>query len=108
MKILKFNVQGQTITVDPLYNLNSSVPGTEENVVCKFTFSSEWSNCNKVAAFTSMLGHEYEPRLISRSNECVVPAEALKKRSFKLHIIGKKKDEKFLTNKITITQKGGK
>ena len=107
MKTLKFNVNGQSITLDPDCDVNSLVPGTSGYVKAKFTFSKEWDRCVKVAAFYSNLGTEYAPQALKNGEVCDIPPEALKKSIFKVKVLGKKNDYTICTNKVTVHQKGG-
>ena len=107
MKTLKFIVDGQSITLDPECDINSLVPGTDGYVKAKFTFSREWNQCVKVAAFYSNLGAEYPPQALKYGEVCDIPPEALKKSIFKVKVFGKKKDYTICTNKVTVRQKGG-
>lgn len=106
MRTLKFIVDNQIIKPDPNCDFNGLVPGTEGYVKIEFCFSSEWNDCNKVAAFFSQMGKEYQPQII-KDDSCIIPDEALKKRRFKIQLIGSKQDYKITTNKIVIKQDGG-
>lgn len=68
MKTLKFNVDGQSITLDPESGAEKLVPGSEGYVLAEFAFSKEWDNCTKVAAFYSNLGREFEPQVLKEGN----------------------------------------
>ncbi len=107
MKTLKLIVEGQMLKLDPTCDLDDLVPGTENYVRLEFSFSSEWKTLQKVAGFYSMLGTEYEPKLLTDGYSCMVPAEALKKRAFKVKIGGVNNETKLITNKLVITQNGG-
>ena len=109
MKTLKFIVNEQLLTLDPECDVSSLVPGTNGVVRASFTFSSDWRNCMKVAAFYSNLGREFEPQVLKNGEVCEIPAEVLKKSIFKVKVFGKKSDQTipFSTNKVTIYQKGG-
>lgn len=107
MKTLKFNVNGQTISLDPECDVTNLVPGTNGYVRAKFTFSSEWDRCVKVAAFYSNLGTEYPPQVLKNGEVCDIPPEALKKSIFKVKVFGKKNDYTICTNKVTVYQRGG-
>lgn len=107
MRILRFIVDGKSIKQDPSCDFSGLFPGKNPNIRAEFTFSSEWKNMVKVAAFWSMLDKEYEPQEIE-DNTCIIPSEALAKSSFKIQILGKKGNERIDTNKMTILQKGGK
>lgn len=108
MRTLKFNVKDQILEQDPFCDFSGLVPGTKEYVRAMFSFSSEWNGCAKVVSFWSMLGKEYSPKMLSDGISCLIPAEALMKRAFKIQVMGKKDDLKIITNKITIQQDGGK
>lgn len=108
MRMLKFIVDNQQLKADPNCDFSGLVPGTEEYLKAEFSFSNEWKDCTKVVSFTSMLGKEYEPKVLTDGKTCLIPSEALKKRSFKIRVFGKCDDFKITTNKFTVTQKGDK
>ena len=107
MRILKFIVDNQIIKQDPDCDFSNLVPGTEEYLQAEFSFSKEWSGCVKVAAFWSALGREYPPQEIKNGKTCMIPSEALKRRSFKIQVVGKNRNTKLTTNKLQIIQNGG-
>ena len=107
MQVLKFNVNGQEITLDKSCTTTTLIPGTEGYVQVEFTFSSEWDGCAKVVAFYSNLGKEYEPRPLNYGKVCTIPTEALKNSIIKLQVLGQKAGYTIRTNKFTIHQKGG-
>ena len=108
MRTLNFIVTSQTIKRDPNCDFSGLVPGSEEYLQARFSFSPEWDGCIKVAGFYSMMGREYEPQVLKGGTTCLIPAEALKKKSFKIQIIGKKGTSKLTTNKVVVKQDGGK
>ena len=108
MRTLKFIVDGMSITQDPRCDFEGLVPGSEGYLQAEFQFSKEWAGCKQVAGFYSMLGTEYPPQLLKDGKTCMIPAEALQKRQFKMMIIGAKEGMKIATNKITVNQNGGK
>ena len=108
LRTLKFIVEGQVIKPDPSCDFNGLVPGSEQYLVAEFSFSKDWNDYKKVAAFYSVMGKEYEPKVLSGGTTCLIPSEALTKRCFKIKIIGKKGGAKMATNKVTVCQKGGK
>lgn len=109
MKTLRFIVDDQIIRKDPnCDDFFSLIPGSSGYVTAEFTFSKEWYGFTKVAAFYSPLGFEYPARLLYDGATCVIPFEALKKRSFKVQVIGQKDDVKIKTNKVAVSQNGGK
>ena len=108
MRTLRFIVEGQIIHKDPTCDFTGLVPGSNGYFTAKFTFSKEWDGCTKVAAFYSPLGREYPPRALYDGETCVIPFEALAKRVFKVQIIGQKGDLRLTTNKLAVSQNGGK
>ena len=108
MRTLKFIIEKQLIKQDPNCDFDGLVPGTEGYVLASFSFSSEWNNCTKVAAFYSAMGREYKPQILQDGKTCLIPAEALKNRTFKIRVVGKKGDYKITTNKVVVHQNGGK
>lgn len=108
MRTLKFIVDRQTITQDPNCDFSGLIPGTAEYLKAEFIFSPEWNDCVKVAAFYSRLGREYPPQVLTDGKSCYIPADALKKRTFKIQVIGKRGDYKILTNKVEVSQNGGR
>lgn len=108
MRTLKFIVDGMSITQDPSCDFDGLVPGSEGYLQAEFQFSKEWAGCTKVAGFYSVLGTEFPPQLLKDGKTCTIPAEALQKRQFKLMLIGKKEGMKITTNKLLVSQNGGK
>lgn len=109
MRSLRFIVDGLIIKQDPNWDFDGLVPGSAGYVEAIFEFSEEWNGMAKVAAFWSPLGREYEPQVLDGYYKCLIPAEALKRRSFKIQILGRDVNGKRLTtNKIEVTQNGGK
>ena len=109
MRTLRFIVTEQIIEKDPDCNFDNLVPGTEGYLRAEFSFSPEWNDCVKVAAFYSLMGTEYPPQMLEQGRYCMIPAEALKRRIFKIQVFGKDSNMKVLsTNKLTIRQNGGK
>ena len=108
MRTLKFVVDGQIIKQDPNCDFSGLVPGTEGYLQAEFLFTPEWNDCVKVAAFYSMMGVEYDPQILSDNNTCTLPTEALKLRNFKIQVVGKGQNKTLTTNKVTVSQNGGK
>ncbi len=108
MRTLKFIVTDQIIAQDPKCDFSGLVPGTAGYVQAEFSFSSEWAGFTKVAAFWSALGKEYPPQILRDGKSCMIPAEALERRTFKVQVIGKGPNSKKLTtNKVEVIQNGG-
>lgn len=108
MRTLKFVVNNQIIEQDPSCDFSGLIPGTEGYLKAEFSFSPEWLGYVKVATFCSLMGKDYPPQVLRDGISCVIPAEALKKRIFKIQVVGKKGDSKILTNKLAVSQNGGK
>jgi hypothetical protein len=107
MRTLKFIVEDQIVKMDPDCDFSGIVPGTEGYLQAEFSFSYEWSDCVKVAGFFSTLGREYPPQILKDGRTCIIPKEALEKRSFKVQVVGGRKDYKIVTNRLTVKQDGG-
>lgn len=108
VRTLKFIVDGQMIKPDPNCDFTGLVPGTEGYLQADFSFSPEWDGCIKVATFHSTMGKEYSPQVLIGGVSCMIPSEALKKRTFKVGVIGKNGGRKMTTNRLAVTQNGGK
>lgn len=108
MRTLKFHVEGQTVKFDPLCDFDGLVPGTESYVRAEFDFSRDWRPYTKFVSFRSALGKEYETIRLRDGKSCMIPTEALKKRSFKIQVFGTQGELKMTTNKLTVNQNGGK
>lgn len=106
MRTLRFIIDGQIIREDPDCDFTGLVPGSSGYFTAEFSFSKEWADATKVAAFYSPLGLEYPPRALYDGKSCVIPFEALKKRSFKIQVVGRRGDILLKTNKIIVKQNG--
>lgn len=100
-------MENQIIRQDPDCDFDNLVPGTEEYLQAEFCFSSEWNGYVKAVGFWSLFGKEYPAQALTDGKTCMIPTEALKRRSFKLQVVGKKLNEKLTTNTIQINQNGG-
>lgn len=107
MRTLKFIVNDQIVTPDPNCSFDDLVPGSEGYLQAEFSFSPEWTGYTKVAGFYSNIGVEYEPQKLV-DNKCMIPAEALEKRVFKVQVVGGKGEQRLRTNKVAVHQNGGK
>lgn len=107
MRTLRFIVDQQTIKCDPNCSLEGLVPGATNYLKAEFIFSSDWNGCAKVAAFYSPLGRELPPQVLEDGKTCVIPMDALVRRSFKIQLVGRKGDLQLTTNKVEVRQ-GGK
>lgn len=108
MRTLEFIVDGQTIKANPTCDFSGLFFSKKSDICAKFSFSSEWNDKVKVAAFWSMLGNEYEPQVLSEENTCIIPADAFSRASFKIQVLGMKGSSRLDTNKLVILQTGGR
>lgn len=109
MRTLKFVVDGQLISQDPNCDFTGLVPGTSGYLQAEFSFSPEWNGCAKAVTFYSILGQEYDTVILKDGKTCVIPAGALKRRSFKLKVTGRCVGKQIMTtNRVTVNQNGGK
>ena len=108
MRTLKFIVDKQIIKQDPNCDFDDLIPGSEGYLQAEFSFSPEWKGTVKAVGFFSVMGKEYEPQILKDGKTCMIPAEALAKRSFKVQVMGKREGFKLKTNKVTVSQNGGK
>lgn len=106
MRTLKFIVREQIIELDPNCDFDGLVPGTEGYLRAEFSFSPEWDDTVRVAAFYRN-DKECPPRVLENGKTCVIPAEALKSRKFEIQVLGKRENYKIITNKIEVNQNGG-
>lgn len=104
MRTLKFIVRGRILELDPACDFTGLVPGPNQSIRAEFAFSKEWHSAAKVVAFYSRLGAEYPPRALNDGRSCMIPADALTKRRFKLRVFG---TDGLVTNKVTVLQEGG-
>lgn len=109
MRTLKFIVDKQIIKQDSSCDFSGLVPGSNGYLKAEFSFSKEWDGCAKVAAFYSRLGNEYEPQMLKNGSTCIIPAEALSKKIFKVQVRGRNglTNETLITNKLVVNQNGG-
>lgn len=109
MRTLKFIVdEHNVLNKDPNCNFENLVPGTVGCLQAEFSFPPEWNDFVKVAAFKSPMGTEYPPQALADGKTCMIPSEALKKRLFRIQIMGKNGDRKLLTDTVAVCQNGGK
>lgn len=106
MRTLRFIVRDQIIEKDPTCDFSGLVPGSVGYLQAEFIFSPEWKGFAKVATFFSSLGKEYTPAMLKDGRTCIIPFEALQKRTIKIQIIGRKEDMIMKTNKVTVFQSG--
>ena len=109
MRTLQFIVDGQIVKQDPACDFSDLVPGSEGYLQAEFSFSPQWKNTVRAVTFYSMMGREYGAEILKDGKTCKIPAEALKKRAFKIKVTGRGRDDfKISTDKVTVVQNGGK
>lgn len=101
MRILEFEVDGQTIRKKPECDFSNIVAGTSGFLRAKFSFSSEWRGCLKAASFWR--GKKEYPVLLDR-NACDIPPEALVGATFRVSVLGKNGDFRIPTNSVLVKQ----
>ena len=105
MRSLKFNVSGQIVRPDQSCDFTGLVPGTEGYLKAEFSFSEEWNGCGKIAEFMRYATSEPESvKLVG--DACVIPAEALKGKAFKVSVIGIRRGFRIQTNMTEVRQDG--
>lgn len=105
MRVLEFIVNDQILTKNPSCDFGNIIPGTEGYLKAKFSLSSEWDNCILIARF--FRGNEEHARRIV-NNECEIPPEVLKGRTFSVSVLGQRANCRITTNKILIVQEVSK
>ena len=105
MRVLRFIVDGEKIYQDPLCDFGGLFQERNCDVQAEFTFSHNWDDKTKVAAFLSIRGAEYEPQVL-QDNTCMIPPEALDRAAFKIQVLAKKGNTSISTNKLVILQTG--
>ena len=108
MRTLKYIKKKKKKKKDQNSDFSNLVPGTEGYIRAEFSFSNDWAGCKKVAAFYSILGHEFEPQILEDGKTFLIPKEALQKEKFSIRVIGRAKNLKIITGKIIVIQDGGK
>lgn len=107
MRTLEFIVDGQTIKKNPSCSFEGLVPGTDGYLQAKFSFSREWNGLVRVAGFWSGF-KECPPQILEHGTTCVIPAEALVNKRFKIRVFGRNNEILLSTNPIEICQNGGR
>lgn len=101
MRILKFIVQTQIITMDPGCDFSGIVSGTKGYLQAQFNVSKEWAGCRMAAVFRC-LGKEYAQPV--KNGRCEIPADALTWDRFSVRLVGQKENYRITTDEIIIQQ----
>ena len=109
MRTLRFTVNDQIVDKDHNCDFSGLVPGTKGYLEAEFAFSPEWKDTVRIAEFYSSMGRELPCRILRDGYLCDIPEEAVKRRTFKIRVIGMKKSGAILTtNKVVVSQNGGR
>lgn len=101
MRTLDFIVNAQLLSKSPECDFEDIVSGTSGYLTAHFTFSSEWDDCVKCASFWRG-GKEYAVLL---SNDiCSIPSEVLTGATFKVCVVGQRKNYRITTNRVVVRQ----
>lgn len=101
MRLLKFNVNAQTIEKDPDCDFDNIVAGTQGYLKAQFTFSPEWRDCILVASFWR---GKSEHAVFIRNGECMIHPDALVGPTFRVSVTGQRGDYRITTNKVLVRQ----
>ena len=101
MKVLDFNIVGQTIQRDPECDFSGLVAGSRGYVHARFRFSSDWAGCKKVATFSAK-GKDHHVPLIH--NTCEIPAEALTGATVRVKVTGRREGFEIITDTVAFAQ----
>lgn len=104
MRTLKFIVDKLNISRDPSCDFSGLVPGTEGYLQAEFSFSKEWDDCVKIAAFYDNK-NEYSV-MLEDGKSCIIPNEAADRPAFGVRVYGKSTKHKIVTNKEIVIQNG--
>lgn len=107
-RYLVFMVERQKIKKSKQCDFSGIVSGTEGYLNARFIFSNEWEGTNKIALFKML--EEVKMVKVDRYGECEIPSEVLKTDSFKVGVIGERKEEngkrvRIKTDFVKVSQK---
>lgn len=101
MRLLKFNVNRQTIAKDPECDFENIVAGSRNYLKTYFNLPESWQNYPVAASFWR--GKD-EYAVLLRNNECFIPDEVLDFPTFRVSLTCQKGSTLIPTNKILIRQ----
>ena len=102
-RVLEFTVDKQRITRNRDCDFSHIVAGSVGYLKAKFYFtSSEWKGCTKAASF--WLNNTESAVLLSKSNTCLIPSEALVGEKFEVSVTGVKDTFRISTNRTKVKQ----
>ena len=105
MRNLDFIISEQNIQKKAGCDFSGISPGTANYLRCRFSFSSEWTGYVKVAEFRKYAFSDPVSVPIY-NNECYVPGEVTTGSSWKVRIVGKRKNIKITTCDCEVKQEG--
>lgn len=102
-RVLEFTVDKQRIIRNRDCDFSHIVAGSVGYLKAKFYFtSSEWKGCKKAASF--WLNDKESAVLLSRSDTCLIPTEALVGEKFEVSVTGMKDTFRITTNRTKVKQ----
>ncbi len=104
MRILKFKVNAQKISIDEKCDFSNITKGTKGYLYAEFKLSKEYDGCGKIAVFKTF-ENEY-PAILDNNNRCEIPEDALKWNIFKVKIIGVREGYRIQSNYTEVKQDG--
>lgn len=104
MRILNFNVDGQSLKKDPACDFSGIVKGSKGYLQCSFAFSREWDGCKVAASFWSYDKEKGAAPVIN--GRCKIPDEITDFKSFQVCLIGVRDGYRITTGKVKIEQEG--
>ena len=101
MRLLKFNVNGQTIAKDPECDFKNLVAGSRNYLKAYFNLPESWQNCPVAVSFWR---GSAEHAFLLKDNACNVPDEVLDFPTFRISLTCQKGSSLIKTNKILVRQ----
>ena len=107
LRTLQFIVDDLLIEQDPNCDFSGLIPGSKGYLRAEFSFSPEWNDCAKVAAFCNRFDREITHAILEDGKSCIIPEEVLKQKTFKVRVFGTNGDIVLPTNSVAVNQNGG-
>lgn len=102
MRTLEFKIDKQQLIKDPECDFRNIVAGSRNYLRAHFTFSDDWDSCRKAASFWR--GEEEYAVLLDKSDDCMIPPEALVGATFAVTVLGKNDKLEIPTNRVIVRQ----
>lgn len=111
MRTLKFIVNGQKLSKDPNCDFSGIVAGTKGYLKAEFIFSDEWKDLIKVLGYSS--NRMKEDIVFIKDDSILIPESILGDSRLIFRITGVRSlnssnDLTIVTNKVRVTQEGGR